>query len=929
MTGQTLEQGAAEEPQVLAERFAYAALDALSEHVAVLDEAGTILAVNRAWREFAGANSPSPAGLSEGANYLAACASATGEGADYAARFAAGLRAVFEGRSEEFQLEYPCHSAGERRWFIARAKRFGVGGEARALVTHANVTARRLAEEERERLLADLESERSRLAYLFERAPSFVAVLRGPDHVFELANPHYLELVGNRDVLGKPVREALPEIEGQGYPALLDQVFRTGEPHAGRDVRVLLGRESGREEERFLDFVYQPMFDAAGGVSGIFVHGVDITEHRRAEDRARASEERYRMLFSSIDEGFGIAEVLFDEAGRGFDHRFLEVNPSFEKETGIPVGEVLSGKTVGELVPGVERHWSETYGRVVLTGEPERFVGGSDALGRWFDVYAFRAGRPEERRVAVLFTDITGRRLAEERLRESEGRYRLLLEQASDGIHTYDLRGDFIETNPKLCEMLGYTREELLRLNVADLVPPGDLAASPIRFDRLREGETVLTERLLLRKDGTLLPVEISGRMVSQGVMQSIVRDISERRRAEEALRGAYGELERRVEERTAELARANETLRAENSERLRAEETLRENEQRLRVALQTGNLGSWQLDLATFELDCSPTCKANFGRPPDAAFTYQDLFAAIHPEDRGGVRATIEGAVEGRSDYHAEYRALWPDGSTHWIVAHGRGIYDAAGAPLRMVGVTIDITERRGAEEERRELLRRLVAAQEEERRRISRELHDQVGQQLAALMMGLKALNAESHGRQSALATLRQLQGLTDELSREVHTLAWGLRPPALDDLGLHKALYNYAEEWAERSRVAVDFHSAGFEGGRLPFPHETALYRIAQEALTNVLKHSGADRVSVILERRADHVLAVVEDNGRGFDVETLTGPRARGHRLGLLGMRERAVLLGGTLNVESAPGAGTSVFVRIPVGPGAGGGGEQLG
>ncbi|MCA1614749.1 MAG: PAS domain S-box protein [Acidobacteria bacterium] len=915
MIGRRVERGAGEGERSAAERFAYATLNALSEHVAVLDARGTILAVNRAWREFAGANSPAPAGLSEGANYFAAYAGATGEGAEYAARFAAGLRAVIEGESDEFTLEYPCHSPTQKRWYIARAKRFEFEGEAGAVVTHANVTARRLAEEERERLLHSLEAERSRLAYLFEHAPSFVAVLRGPRHVFEFANPPYLELIGGRDVSGKPVREALPEIEGQGYFEKLDEVLRTGRPHAGRGVRVLLRRESGREEEeRFLDFVYQPMFDPDGGVSGVFVHGVDVTEHKRAEDRARASEERYRMLFTSIDEGFCVAEVLFDASGRGVDHRFIEVNPSFEKLTGVPVEAALSGRTVRELVPNIEAHWSEIYGRVLTTGEPERFVSGSEALGRWFDVYAFRAGRPEERKVAILFDDITERRRAEERLRESEGRlrslfeasrdgilvehceravyvndsyarlfgyerpeeligeyvsavvapedagrlldygrrrmrgepaptayefrgrrrdgtlldleasvsthvvagktyittavrdiserklaeealrrseskYRLLLEQASDGIHTYDVRGDIIETNSKLCEMLGYTREELLRLNVADLIPPEDLAAAPVRFDELQSGRTLLTERLLRRKDGTLLPVEISGRMIREGVLQSIIRDISERRRAEDALHEAYGELERRVEERTAELARAIETLKAENVERLRAEE---------------------------------------------------------------------------------------------------------AG----------------------RDLLGRLVTAQEEERRRISRELHDQMGQQLVALLLGLKTLGAESYGRRSSLDTLRQLEEITGELSREVHTLAWGLRPPALDDLGLEATLCNYAEEWAERSRVSVDFHSAGFAGGRLPLTHETAVYRIAQEALTNIAKHSGADHVSFILERRSDHVLAVIEDNGGGFDVEAAQPPAGRGGRLGLLGMRERAALLGGTINVESAPGAGTTVFVRIP-------------
>ncbi|HEX8353572.1 MAG TPA: PAS domain S-box protein, partial [Pyrinomonadaceae bacterium] len=529
--------------------------------------------------------------------------------------------------------------------------------------------------------------------------------------------------------------------------------------------------------------------------------------------------------------------------------------------------------------------------------------------------------------ITTAVRDIAERKLAEDALRESEGKYRLLMEQASDGIHTYDPDGNILDTNSKFCEMLGYTRAEVLRLNVRDLIGPEELAAAPIRFDELRAGQTLLTERRLRRKDGTLLPVEISGRMIRDGVLQSIVRDISERKRAEEELRRAYDQLEVRVEERTRELQELTRTLLNEVKERQRAEETLRESEQRLRVALQTGNLGAWQLDLDTFELDSSPTCKANFGLPADAEFSYREFFQSIHPGDRASVRAAVERAARDGSDYHAEYRAVWPDGSTHWIVAHGRGIYAPEGEPLRMVGVTIDITERRRSEEARRDLLGRLVTAQEEERRSISRELHDQMGQQLAALLMGLKTLGADSYGRRTALDTLKRLEGITDELSREVHTLAWGLRPPALDDLGLETALYNYLEEWAEHSRVSVDFHSAGFEGGRLPLTHETAVYRIAQEALTNVAKHAGADRVSFILERRGDHVLAVIEDNGGGFDVEAATPPEGRGRRLGLLGIRERAELLGGTINVESAPGAGTTLFVRIPFDAGGGEGGAS--
>ena len=125
--------------------------------------------------------------------------------------------------------------------------------------------------------------------------------------------------------------------------------------------------------------------------------------------------------------------------------------------------------------------------------------------------------------------NLTKRKRANQIPRARENTYRMLIEQASDGIHTYDFQGNFIETNSKLCEMLGYTSEELLRLNVKDLVPAEDLAANPIRFEELRAGKTLLAERRLLRKDGSLIPVEISGKMIQEGVLQSIIRDISER----------------------------------------------------------------------------------------------------------------------------------------------------------------------------------------------------------------------------------------------------------------------------------------------------------------------------------------------------------------------------------------------------------------
>ena len=155
-----------------------------------------------------------------------------------------------------------------------------------------------------------------------------------------------------------------------------------------------------------------------------------------------------------------------------------------------------------------------------------------------------------------------------------------------------------------------------------------------------------------------------------------------------------------------------------------------------------------------------------------------------------------------------------------------------------------------------------------------------------------------------------------LADQLGQEVHTLAWELRHTALDEWGLHTALSNYLEEWSERCGIAVDFHSNGLIQQRLPPYVETTVYRIVQEALTNVLKHAAARRVSLLLENRQDRLLVIVEDDGRGFNVEALMNESDSSRRLGLIGMQERVTLVGGTLNIESTPGAGTTVFVHIP-------------
>ena len=220
------------------------------------------------------------------------------------------------------------------------------------------------------------------------------------------------------------------------------------------------------------------------------------------------------------------------------------------------------------------------------------------------------------------------------------------------------------------------------------------------------------------------------------------------------------------------------------------------------------------------------------------------------------------------------------------------------------------EMDERQRAERARAELLGRLVFAQEDERRRIAREMHDQFGEQLTALALRIGALKEACAGNPELAAKVEALESVAQQIDRDVDHLVWELRPTALDDLGLRAALTNYVQDWSSRVRVSADLHTAGLADDRLSSEIETTLYRIAQEALNNIAKHARAEHVEIILERRADHVSLVVEDDGVGFDTASM------GAGFGLLGMQERAAMVGATLEIESAVGEGTTILVRMP-------------
>jgi PAS domain S-box-containing protein len=290
-------------------------------------------------------------------------------------------------------------------------------------------------------------------------------------------------------------------------------------------------------------------------------------EQAHAEARLRESEARYRTLFDSIDEGFCVIEVILDAEGRCIDYRFLETNPAFERHTGLANA---SGRTARELIPGLEGHWFETYGRVASSGIGERFVEHSPAMGRWFEVDAFRIGEPEARRVALLFTDITDRKRVEDRLRTSEERFRIAAEALEGIIYEYDLKANTVERSRGLFEVIGHRPEEIPTTGDwwQEQIHPDDRGPVLRDFERrLPKGGPFVMEYRVRHRDGRWLDVLDRALIIldDSGEPARVIGctvDITSRKRAEQAMAEARRQAEAANRAKSEFLANMSHEIR-------------------------------------------------------------------------------------------------------------------------------------------------------------------------------------------------------------------------------------------------------------------------------------------------------------------------------------------------------------------------------
>jgi PAS domain S-box-containing protein len=363
------------------------------------------------------------------------------------------------------------------------------------------------------------------------------------------------------------------------------------------------------------------------------------------------------------------------------------------------------------------------------------------------------------------------------------------------------------------------------------------------------------------------------------------------------------------------ETSTYHEELLIRNQQLMDTQAALEETRDRFIELYDFAPSGYFTLDRNGIIRQCNLTGAALLGKAKHA-LEGMPLFGFVDVHERSAYLAFLRRCrLSGSNDAQTELTIIAGNGPRR-VQLTSRPRVLREGAREYLVAL-VDVTQQRSLEREREQIARehaalagRLITIQDEERLRIARNLHDDLGQQVTAVRLQLEQLAFAAPGDVGDCLT--RVYEMLDQLDRRLHFVASELRPAILD-LGIVAALEQFVSEWSATFGVQASFHSSGMAARVVDPAVETHLYRIAQEALNNVVKHAAARQVIVVLERRDDTVVLVVEDDGRGFDLETA---RRRSHGLGLVGMRERAQIVGGGLAVESRPGHGTSIFVHVP-------------
>jgi PAS domain S-box-containing protein len=596
----------------------------------------------------------------------------------------------------------------------------------------------------------------------------------------------------------------------------------------------------------------------------------DVSERKRAEDALRESEEVFRAMFDQSRVGKVQADPITG--------RFLRVNEAFCRFTGYNAEELL-GRTFLEITHPDDRTADAAGLRELREGrstslESEKRYVRPDGRIVWglVSVNLVRDAEGRARFTVGVVQDITASKEAGEALRESEERFRTLFEGHLAAMLLIESgSGQIIDANAAAARFYGYSREQLrtMRIEQINQLSPTEVAAERLRAADRSNNVFVFPHRLA---SGEVRFVEVySSPVTLQGrpALFSIVHDVTARKQAEEAL------------------------------ERTRT--TLAE-------AQKIAHLGSFEYVAATATTVWSEEEYRIYGLDPAGPSPAYDVMLAgcIHPDDADLLHETFTRAIRSGSIYELEHRIVRPDGAVRWVYDRAEPYFDENREVLRYVGATLDITERRHAEEALLES--EAKHATEQERARLARDLHDSVTQALFAASMKAEALCHTAEKRPERVRDgLEQVRRLTRGALAQMRTMLLEMRAEPLDHIPLPQLLRTLAE--AGEGQTHADFHVEIVGDGTAPRELHAPLYRIAQEALNNVVRHAQARNVWVKLEVDPGHVTLTVQDDGGGFEPQTVDASH-----FGLRSMRERADAAGAELRIETSLGHGSLVCVE---------------
>ena len=606
-----------------------------------------------------------------------------------------------------------------------------------------------------------------------------------------------------------------------------------------------------------------------------------------SDDASNAIEEPLRLIIDTIP------TIVWRKLPDG-SADFL--NRNFWEYTGLPFEDGLGWGWMMKAFHPDDR-LIEEWRTALAAGRPfekEARLRRSDGQYRWFLIRAMPLRDPQGN-IANWYgisTDI-------EDLKKAEDRIRLIIDTLPTMAWTLRPDGSVEFVNKRWMDYTGLSLPEEIK-QPARVVHPEDLPRVIEKWlADMAAGQASEDEMRLRRADGQYrwFLVRTAPLRNEQGIVvkwYGVSIDIEDRKRAEEALRSSEQE-QRHI---------------AAQFERERA---------RLVEAQEVAKLGSWEAELQSLDVLWSEQTHRIFETDPSRFHPTRPKFREfIHPEDREKVDAAFAASLDKRSPSTVEYRIVMPDDRVKILEERWQAFHDETGKPIRVAGTCREITERVRAEEELRRLSGQFLRLHDEERRRLARDLHDSTGQNLVALATMLGQLRpAIPVGKRKSRRLLSDCQALADQCIREIRTLSYVLHPPVLDQAGLDDAIRDYVKGFTNRSGIQVELQLSP-RVGRLPRDIELAVFRVVQESLANIQRHSGSQQAKIRIDR--DSVLRLeISDRGRGVSGNVQKGKEEARFELGvgIPSMQERVKLIGGRFDFESGS-HGTIVRVTIPLG-----------